>query len=299
VKRRPFNAIARPKDPLARGVFERLCASSEGSNEDAAVYADWLTERGSTLGEHIVLSRAGRRREAEALWERDRLDWLGRLGPVLQPHGLEFASGLPQLAVIRELQCEAAVAAARYAEWLLFKEPQLPVQREAPLIPLLTSPALANLRAMSRLRDEEVGDRPGRARSRRAHHAARRRERSRAAIYLSAGGPEVAEHRGGPAMVQAICCTPVRLKRIELGIIDLGVLVDEAVLSLQPNVDELAIYSELYSLSSDFEAAHRVDRGLRLALTRPQRSPLEARVGAKFASGLPSLVNSVSLGSLE
>jgi len=100
-------------------------------------------------------------------------------------------------------------------------------------------------------------------------------------------------------MVQAICCTPVRLKRIELGIIDLGVLVDEAVLSLQPNVDELAIYSELYSLSSDFEAAHRVDRGLRLALTRPQRSPLEARVGAKFASGLPSLVNSVSLGSLE
>ena len=145
--------IRRPTTPAARAAFERLC-KGERTDADALVFADWLTEQGSSLGEYITLARTGHARPATQLWQRDRLVWLGRIGAFLEPHRGEFVGGLPEFAMIApHTNPEVVRPHARATEWLLFRALRLDAgARDAePWLPLVTSPALRRVNRLEGL----------------------------------------------------------------------------------------------------------------------------------------------------
>ncbi|MFO0597659.1 MAG: hypothetical protein U0228_20300 [Myxococcaceae bacterium] len=142
--------IRRPPESqaAAREAFERLCKADERSDADVLVYADWLTEQGSSWGEFISASRRGDERRARQLLSADRAQWLGRIAPFLTAHPLEFVGGLPYLAQVVAQPLDALLENARATEWLLFRELEVRTGATVELLPLLLSPALRRLRGV-------------------------------------------------------------------------------------------------------------------------------------------------------
>lgn len=286
--------IRRPKEPGPRAAFERLCSSAERSDADALVFADWLTEQGSSMGEFITLTRSGQTKAAHKLCERDRLKWLGRIGPFLEPHRDEFVGGLPDFAVLPfGVKPELVLPHARATEWLMFRALRIDRRTTAPdaWLPLVTSPALRKLRRIDGLTHSLLAaliGKKSRVRSLEVTTDAIKAKEIEALTELKE--LRLRGARGAGASFDELLGMK-RLTKLELA--NSINQVDWSFLEREHAIDDLTLYE--WISSADWERDQRREKGLKLRFRgAPRFKTLEITLGGKFVRALPQQL--LSLG---
>lgn len=277
--------IRRPKEPGPRAAFERLCTAPERADADALVFADWLTEQGSTMGEYITLSRAGQNKPADKLRERDRLKWLGRIGAFLEPHKDEFVGGLPELAVLAfGVKPEQVMPHARATEWLMFRGLRIDARTSGvpdAWVPLVTSPALRKLKRID-----------GLTRSLLTALVEKKSKVRSLEVTIGDALPlkelealsELRELRFRGARAIDDLLTLKRLTKLEIA--NSISQLDWSFVDGEHAIDDLTLYE--WISSSDWERDQRREKGLKLRFRgAPRFKTLELTLGGKFVRALP------------
>ena len=177
---------------------------------------------------------------------------------------------------------------ARKTEWLLFRSLRLCDRRDESLGPFVTSPALKQLRQMTKLIEQEAGElvTKGHSALQTLHvsHVSRGNfvrdlHRLSALRTLRVQTSRSTETE----VVKMICSPPQRLARIEIAVTaaSWGLAA-----SLPAKADVLVLFEGM-NHGDDFEAESRREKSMRLALSGSSSyTQVEVRLGAKHERGL-------------